>query len=138
LDFLSKDQQSFEVKFPTADADWETKWKIEWAMETMADAGKAGIVVTKNRDDDAPVLFKIKRAFFKPGKNAPWVQVLEDAHPSELYVPYFFRNTRFFDLKDSGNYVELHAKEGGPRGMTLGKSKLVMAEIRDRGLAFKN
>ena len=138
LEFLTQDQQSFEVKFPTTEEDWETKWKIEWSMETMADAGKAGIVVTKNRDDDAPVLFKIKRAFFKPGKNAPWVQVLEDAHPSEFYVPYFFRNTRFFDLRDAGNYVELHAKEGGPRGMTLGKNKLVMAEIRDRGLAFKN
>src|SRR5262249_4943206 len=72
------------------------------------------------------------------GRKAPWVQVLEDAHPSELYVPYFFRHTRFFDLRDAGNYVELHPKEGGPRGNTLGKDRLVMAEIRDRGIVFKN
>ena len=138
LDFLTKDQKSFEIAFPTNDANWETKWKIEWDMETLADARKAGITITKNREDDAPVLFKIKRAFFKPGRNAPWVQVLQDAHASEFYVPYYFRNTRFFDLRDAGEYVELNPKEGGPRGNTIGAKKYVMAEIRDRGLAYKN
>lgn len=138
LDLLTQDQKSFEVKFPTGDANWETKWKIEWDMETVAQARRAGIFLPKDREDDLPVIFKIKRAFFKPGKQAPWVQVLEDAHPSELYVPYYFRDTRFFDLRDAGNYVELNPKEGGPRGNTLGKQRLVMAEIRDRGVAFKN
>ena len=138
IDFLTQDQKSFEVKFPTGDADWETKWKIEWDMETIGDARKAGIRFPKERDADAVVLFKIKRAFFKPGKKAPWVQVLEDAHASELYVPYYFRNTRFFDLRDAGNYVELNPSEGGPRGNTLGKERLVMAEIRDRGIAYRN
>ena len=138
IDLLTKDQKTIEVKFPTNDANWETKWKIEWDMETIADAGKAGIKITDNRAADAPVLFKIKRAFFKPGRAAPWVQVLADAHPSELYVPYFFRHTRFFDLRDAGEYVPLEAKEGGPRGNTLGAGKFVMAEIRDRGVAYKN
>jgi hypothetical protein len=138
LEFVSGDQKSFEVKFPTGDPDWETKWKIEWDMEDIATARKAGILFPKERDAEAVVLFKIKRAFFKPGKTAPWVQVLEDAHPSELYVPYYFRHTRFFDLRDAGNYVQLNPKEGGPRGNTLGKDRYVMAEIRDRGLAFKN
>lgn len=138
LDFLSQDQKSFEVKFPTHDDAWETKWKIEWDMETIAGAEKSGIAIAKNRADDAPVLFKIKRAFFKPGRNAPWVQVLSDAHPSEFFVPYYFRNTRFFDLRDAGEYVQLDPKEGGPRGDTLGKDRFVMAEIRDRGVAYKH
>jgi Copper amine oxidase, enzyme domain len=138
LDNLADDQQSFEIKFPTNDADWETKWKIEWDMETLDAARKAGIEITNNREGDAPVLFKIKRAFFKPGRNAPWVQVLSDAHASELYVPYYFRDTRFFDLRDAGEYVPLDPKEGGPRGTTLGAKKYVMAELRDRGVAYKN
>ena len=138
IDFRADDQKSFEVKFPTGDAEWETKWKIEWDMESIATARKAGLAIAQNRGEDAPILFKIKRAFFKPGRNAPWVQVLEDAHPSELYVPYYFRHTRFFDLRDAGEYVPLDPKEGGPRGNTLGAAKLVMAEIRDRGVAYKN
>src|SRR5208282_5963661 len=68
LEFLTQDQKTIEVKFPTNDAAWETKWKIEWDMETLADANKAGITLAKNRAADAPVLFKIKRAFFKPGR----------------------------------------------------------------------
>jgi len=38
-------------------------------------------------------LFKIKKAYFKPGQQAEWIQVLEDAHPQEFYVPYYFRGT---------------------------------------------
>jgi hypothetical protein len=138
LRFQSEDQKSFEVKFPTGDANWETAWKIEWDMETIGQARNAGMIFPKDRGNDDVVLFKIKRAFFKPGQKAPWVQVLEDAHPSELYVPYYFRNTRFFDLRDAGNFVELEPREGGPRGNTLGKDRMVMAEIRDRGVAYKN
>jgi hypothetical protein len=138
LDILTKDQKSLIVKFPTNDANWETAWKIDWDMENIGAARKAGMIFPKERDDGTMVLFKIKKAFFKPGKKAPWVQVLDDAHPSELYVPYYFRDTRFFDLRDAGEYVSLNAKEGGPRGMTLGKDRYVMAELRDRGVAYKN
>lgn len=138
IDFLAQDEKSFEVKFPTGDANWGTKWKIEWDMETIAQGRQAGIVFPQNRGVETPVLFKIKKAFFKPGRTAPWVQVLADAHPSELYVPYYFRNTRFFDLRDAGEYVQLDPKEGGPRGHTLGKDQMVMAELRDRGVAYKN
>ncbi|HZZ82445.1 MAG TPA: hypothetical protein VFE62_28360 [Gemmataceae bacterium] len=138
IQMLTQDQKALEVAFPTNDANWETKWKIEWDMVSLADTNKSGILVVKNRDESAPVLFKIKRAFFKPGRKAPWVQVLQDAHPSEFYVPYYFRNTRFFDLRDAGEYVQLNPKEGGPRGNTLGKDRFVMAEIRDRGIAYKN
>ena len=138
LEFGGADQKSLVVKFPTNDANWETAWKIEWDVENIGAARKAGMVFPKDRMNNTPVLFKIKKAFFKPGKKAPWVQVLEDAHPSELYVPYYFRDTRFFDLRDAGEYVPLSAKEGGPRGMTLGKDRFVIAELRDRGVVYKN
>lgn len=138
LESVTKDQKSFVIKFPLHDENWETAWKIEWDVEHIFAARKAGMTFPKEREDNSPVLFKIKKAFFKPGKTAPWVQVLEDAHPSELYVPYYFRDTRFFDLRDAGEYVQLDPKEGGPRGMTLGEQRYVMAEARDRGLAYKN
>jgi hypothetical protein len=138
IDFTNAEQKSLVVKFPTNDANWETAWKIDWDVETIGAARKAGMVFPKDRTNPTPVLFKIKKASFKPGPKAPWVQVLEDAHPSELYVPYYFRDTRFFDLRDAGEYVPLSAKEGGPRGMTLGKDRFVMAELRDRGVAYKN
>lgn len=138
IEFATQDQKSFEVKFPTGDANWETAWRIEWDMESIGQARNAGLVFPKDRGNEDIVLFKIKRAFFKPGRKAPWVQVLEDAHPSELYVPYYFRNTRFFDLRDAGEYHQLDPKEGGPRGNTLGKDRLVMAEIRDKGLAYRH
>jgi hypothetical protein len=138
IDFHTADQKSLVVKFPTNDANWETAWKIEWDVENIGAARKAGMVFPKDRENPTPVLFKIKKASFKPGPKAPWVQVLEDAHPSELYVPYYFRDTRFFDLRDAGEFVPLTAKEGGPRGMTLGKERFVMAELRDRGVVYKN
>ncbi len=138
IDIVSKDQKTLVVKFPLNDANWETAWKIEWDVENIGAARKAGLIFPKDREDHTPVLFKIKKAFFKPGKASPWVQVLDDAHPSELYVPYYFRDTRFFDLRDAGEYVPLNAQEGGPRGTTLGKDRFVMAELRDRGVAYKN
>jgi hypothetical protein len=138
LSFQTADQKSFVVQFPTGDPNPETAWKIDWDVETIGLARKAGMIFPKNRDDANHVLFKIKKAWFKPGRKAPWVQVLEDAHASEMYVPYYFRDTRFFDLRDAGEYVALSAKEGGARGTTLGKDKFVMAELRDRGVAYKN
>jgi len=138
IEFNTADQKSLLVKFPTNDANWETAWKIDWDIENIGQARKAGMVFPPDRTNPTPVLFKIKKASFKPGPKAPWVQVLEDAHPSELYVPYYFRNTRFFDLRDAGEFVPLTAKEGGPRGMTLGKDRFVIAELRDRGVVYKN
>jgi primary-amine oxidase len=84
------------------------------------------------------VLFKIKSASFRPGAGAPWMQVLDDVHPSEFYVPYFFSNTRFFDLGDVGSYVSLSAREGGARSQLLSKKQNVMAELRDRGIVYKH
>ena len=90
------------------------------------------------RRETAVVLFKIKQAWFKPGQDAEWIQVLDDAHPSEFYVPYFFKDTRCFDLRDYGSYSKLAPKEGGAISQTLGKDSRVMAELRDTGVAYKH
>ena len=84
------------------------------------------------------MLFQIKQAYFRPGAQSGWVQVLEDVHPSEFYVPYFFQHTRFFDLRDVEATAARCWAEGGAHSQILGKSKRVMAELRDRGLAYKH
>ncbi len=138
LRLLGADDRVLEIEFPTGAAKKETAWKIVWDVQTGADANKEGFKFDDSRAKEL-LLFRIRQAHFRPGPQAPWVQVLEDAHVSEFYVPYFvFRDTYFFDLANSGNYVPLRAREGGARGRLLGKQKLVMAELRDRGLAYKH
>ncbi len=128
--------RELEIAFPVGDPQPETAWKIVWDVETAGQANSQGFKFRPDRGK-APLLFKIKKASFRPGPQAPWFQVLEDAHPSEFYVPYYFQKTRFFDLRDHGQYVPLLAREGGPRSKLLGAGRYVMAEVRDRGLAYK-
>jgi primary-amine oxidase len=131
------DDKEIEIAFPTRDgASRDTAWKIIWDMKDGKEAAKEGFKVSGR--DGSPVLFQIKKAYYRPGAKAEWLQVLENAHPSEFYVPYFFQHTRFFDLRDVGSYVPLRAVEGGARSRLLGKEKRVMAELRDRGLAYKH
>ncbi len=131
----NSDDREFVITFPTNDANWETAWKITWDMETAKQAADQGL---KFGAGGRSLLFKIKKAYFKPGQKAEWIQVLEDAHPQEFYVPYYFRGTRFYDLRDVGGYVALNAKEGGAISQLLGKGKQVMAELRDTGPAYKH
>jgi primary-amine oxidase len=128
------DDKDLEIHFPSGGAS-ETAWKIIWDMESGKQAVQQGF---KIRGGDSPLLFKIKKAYYRPGADAAWVQVLEDAHPSEFYVPYFFHNTRFYDLRDVGSYSTLSAREGGARSQLLSKSQNVMAELRDRGIVYKH
>ena len=129
------DDREFVITFPTNDPQkWETAWKVVWDMETGKQAVEQGV---KFPSSDKVVLFKIKKAYFKPGQKAEWIQVIEDAHPQEFYVPYYFRGTRFYDLRDVGRYTALTPKEGGAVSQVLGKGKLVIAELRDTGTAFK-
>src|SRR6516225_8073596 len=128
------DDKELEFRFPSGGPE-DTAWKIVWDVETGEQAVKQGF---KIRNAKWPLLFKIKKAYFRPGADAPWLQVLEDVHPSEFYVPYFFQNTRFYDLRDVGTYVKLSAREGGPRSQLLGKDQNVMAELRDRGIVYKH
>jgi primary-amine oxidase len=132
------DDKQLEISFPTDEpGPGETAWKIIWDMSSGAQLNREGFRFGKGRDN-ALLIFRIKQAFFRPGRNAPWLQVLDDVHPSEFYVPYYFQNTRFFDLRDVGGYTNLSAKEGGPRSKLLGFDRRVMAEIRDRGIAYKH
>jgi primary-amine oxidase len=138
LDIVPKtDDREFVITFPTNETNWETAWKIVWDIETGKQANEQKFKFSKGRES-ANVLFKIKKAYFKPGQKADWIQVLEDAHPSEFYVPYYFVNTRFFDLRSVGGYTKLSEKEGGLVSQTLGKSHRVMAELRDRGVVYKH
>jgi hypothetical protein len=134
------DDKEFTITFPTGDTkNWHTSWKILWDMETRKQANEQGFKFRGGfGGGGAPALFKIKKAFFKPSQDSEWIQVLEDAHPQEFYVPYYFRGTRFFDLRDVGGYVGLSAKEGGAVSQLLSKSKNVMAELRDTGPAYKH
>jgi primary-amine oxidase len=130
------DDKEIAIEFPThGGAVHETAWKIVWDMKSAQQAAEEGFKVGSG---SRRVLFQIKKAYFRPGAKVGWVQVLENAHPSEFYVPYAFHNTRFFDLRDVGAYVPLGSSEGGPRSVRLGKDKSVMAELRDRGLAYKH
>ena len=132
----NSDDREFVVTFPTNDPqNWETAWKVIWDMESASKANEQGFKFGKG---NAAKLFKIKQAYFKTNPKSPWVQVLDDAHPSEFYVPYYFKGTRFYDLKSVGGYTTLSAKEGGAISQTLGKSRLVMAELRDTGVAYKH
>ncbi len=131
------DDKEVVIEFPTQGAEpRETAWKILWDMKHGKQAAAEGFKVGGR--GDSPVLFQIKQAYFRPGAQAGWVQVLENAHPSEFYVPYFFQHTRFFDLRNVGNYATLSPSDGNSRSRLLGKDRLVMAELRDRGLAYKH
>jgi primary-amine oxidase len=149
------DDKEFIVSFPTnvPPEKAHTAWKIIWDMETGKQASAQGFKTIRKGKvggepkefpgfgpfrDNAVILFKIKQAFYRPGPNAEWIQVLEDAHPQEFYVPYYFVGTRFFDLRDVGGYATLSAKEGGRVSQTLSKDQRVMAELRDRGVVYKH
>jgi primary-amine oxidase len=132
------DEKELEITFPTDESGpGETAWKIVWDMNSGAQLNKEGFRFGKGRNN-ALLIFRIKKAFFRPGPQAPWLQVLDDVHPSEFYVPYYFQNTRFFDLRDVGGYTTLNAKEGGQRSKLLGFDRRVMAELRDTGIAYKH
>ncbi len=130
------DDREFVITFPTNDPqNWETAWKIVWDMESANKANAQGFKFPKG---DRSKLFKIKQAYFKTSPKSPWIQVIEDAHPSEFYVPYYFKGTRFYDLKGVGSYVTLSPKEGGAISQTMGASRQVIAELRDTGVAYKH
>ncbi len=130
------DDKELMITFPTNDREkWETAWKIVWDIETAKQAADQGY---KFGPSGRSLLFKIKKAYFKPGQQADWIQVLDDAHPQEFYVPYYFRGTRFYDLRDVGGYVNLSPKEGGAISQVLSSGKKVIAELRDTGPAYKH
>lgn len=137
---LANNDRVVEVRFPVGDPNWETAWKITWTLESYNDlikTSKIQLGQNKSRENKF-IFFKIKSAHLKPGREAPWIQVLDDTHVSELYVPYHDGKTQWYDIRDQGWLEVLLDKEKGPNGRLLGSERIVMAEVRDRGLAFKH
>jgi primary-amine oxidase len=134
--FLDPTQRLIEVTFPTGKQEWRTAWKVEWDIERRPVPERLrwrGTVVKEN------VYFRIKQAWFKPGPAEDWIQVLNDARLSEIFVPYNDGKVRWYDVLDHGHLWSVaDDEEAGPSGQVLGKERFVVAELRDRGLAYKN
>ena len=78
-------------------------------------------------------------AYFKPGPNRNWIQVLGRAGLSEIYVPYQSGEDQFLDL--SGFNFELvtaTSKDAGPCGRVVGRDDKVVREVVDKGPLWKN
>jgi primary-amine oxidase len=131
------EQRHIEITFPTGKQDWRTAWKVEWDIERRPVPERfrwGGTQVKEN------VYFRIKQAWFKPAPAEEWIQVLDDARVSELFVPYNDGRIRWYDVMDHGvlwKIIDPEA-EAGPNGQVLGKDGYVVGELRDRGLAYKN
>jgi hypothetical protein len=115
------------VEFPTG-GPVETAWKVHWAQATSR-----GLYITG--------------AWFKRGPAEPWTKVLGDTRVSDIFVPYHghkypgFESTRFWDLSTSSYAFELMPAtqaDAGPHGQLLGDPPLVVKEVRDRGVIWKD
>jgi primary-amine oxidase len=135
--FLDKEQRRIEITFPAGKKDWRTAWKVEWDIEKRPVPVRLKWVGTRVQEN---VYFRIKEAWFRPGPTAEWIQVLNDARVSELFVPYNDGKIRWYDVMDHGRLwkIQNEEAEAGPKGQVLGKERLVVGELRDRGIAYKN
>ena len=78
-------------------------------------------------------------AYFKPGPDHDWIQILGRAGLSEIFVPYRSGQPRFLDL--SGFQFELvtaTSKDTGPCGKVVGRDNKVVRELVDKGPLWKN
>ena len=135
--FLDKEQRRIEITFPAGKKDWRTAWKVEWDIEKRPVPARlrwTGTLVPEN------VYFRIKQAWFRPGPTEDWIQVLNDARVSELFVPYNDGKIRWYDVMDHGRLWQIKNEEAeaGLSGQVLGKERCVVGELRDRGIAYKN
>ena len=131
------DEKEFVITYPTNQPkNWATAWKIVWDMESRKQANEQGFKF--RRGSESPALFKIKQAYFKPAQKAEWIQVLEDAHRSEFYVPIIFAELASIDLRNVGELRQAVRQGRGRISQPLSKAKNVMAELRDTGVAYKH
>ncbi len=133
--FLDAEQRRIEITFPTGTKDWRTAWKVEWQVEKRPVPERFRWAGTQVREN---VYFRIKQAWFKPAPSEEWIQVLNDARVSEIFVPYNDGKIRWYDVMDHGYLWTINEEEAGPNGKVLGKERCVAAELRDRGIAYKN
>jgi primary-amine oxidase len=108
-------------EFPS-NGEMETAWKVRWG--TTRGYG----------------VF-IKDAFFKPGPNERWMQVLGDARLSEIFVPYHSGSPRYWDVSYNFDLCTMTREDAGPFGKLLrahpGEPPTVVQEVRDRGLIWR-
>ena len=106
-------------QFP-ADAPLETAWYVTF-------------------DHQVQKAIFLTSAYFKPGPNRPWIQVLGRAGLSEIFVPYRSGSPRFYDL--SGfmfNLVTASSRDAGPCGRVVGRNNKVVREVVDKGPLWKD
>jgi Cu2+-containing amine oxidase len=114
-------------EFPTSGPKKESAWKVRWAQATAK-----GLYITG--------------AWFRKGPTEKdWVKVLGDARVSDIFVPYHgfkydgFENTRFWDLSNyKFDLLAAIPSDTGPRGEIIGDPPVVVKELRDRGVMWKD
>ncbi len=109
---------ALEQAFPTASTE-RTRWSIQ-ACDL-----REGLVIV--------------RAEFRTAPGARFVQVLDDARVSEIFVAYHDGEHRFFDISDfAQGLARLGAVDCPPALGRLALGDRVCIEVRDRGLAWKD
>lgn len=104
-------------EFPVGES-METAWKVRWAH-----APGKGLYITG--------------AWFKRTVGEDWMKVLHDARLADIFVPYHSGSPRFFDLTGFNfGLVPATKADAGYCGEIL--DSVVVKEVRDRGVAWKN
>lgn len=81
----------------------------------------------------------ISSAYFKPGPTKPWIKVLAEAGPAELFVPYQPGSPRYHDLSNFNfQLVPATPADAGPCGQIVGRDNVVIREVVDKGPLWKN
>jgi primary-amine oxidase len=101
---------------------------VGWIV-CIADLGRKALAV-------GPVLLQ------RTPPSGPWIVVLNQASLAEIFVPYHDGNIthRFYDLQWTSQLAQLTQQDAGSNGslisLTTGAPPSVVAEVRDRGLAW--
>jgi primary-amine oxidase len=113
-------------EFPSGEKAKKTAWKVRWGQ-----AQSRGLFITG--------------AWFRREPKGAWMKVLGDARLSDIFVPYHGSRYpgseahRFWDLSTYHyNLATATRADAGPRGELLGDPPLVVKEVRDRGLMWKD
>jgi Copper amine oxidase, enzyme domain len=81
----------------------------------------------------------ITSAYFKAGPDKPWLKVLAEAGPGELFVPYQPGSPRFQDLANFDfQMVTATPADAGACGMITGNEDKVIREVVDKGPLWKD
>ncbi len=107
-----------EVVFPFGEGG--TAWKVSW------EAVKGhGLVVHD--------------AYFKRDiRSDEWIKIFHDARIIEIAVPYAPGNPRYFDVGFAFDLVRATEADKGPNGELLGNPPVVIKEVNDRGVVWKD